>query len=878
MKNKSKKYTITGWLIIFQFISFFAQAQWLNLNPGAGGQIQGVSCNPDIPGKMYMNSDMEGNYLSNDYGKSWSFIGSKLSHRMALTTVAEPGNSKRLYCGTLNGLYISDDEGVNWREASGSLRGKSIACVVIDTSNPSNIYASNSWLIKNTTKNKIPAEPVSGKREIWISKDRGITWQSKEYESVEGYKQCYTITIHPQNKNEIFLGAHSGLYRSSNAGDSFEKISYPSGMTSCRGFDITADGQIAYAVFAENESETPSQTYVFAASVNSSANWIWQEIASPQVNNGLFYSVGRNTYYWKPVIDPRSSSGKHKVIIGCMVSTSVNGQGLYEFDGTVESNKISGAWKLIFAQSGYAGFSYEAGWNNLIPQVRNYTYTPLSWPQRKVFLASQQSAYYGDPEYLNESPVKYECLTSEATGQFGPYVTYKSRGMQSTVTFDAAAWKNYMIQAQADNRFVESWDYGVTWTQKSRPSGSGESGDFVDIIPANGTNKTLVIAAFGGPYGGVRDASDGTLVAKFLSDIPSPNDNWVSLENGESGLPNRRSRIYHSAINPINPANVILLADTCLYETKNIYLRLSGQGGKFESIGPVGNWWYGKVWFDPENPNLIYCHSTQNIYKASRSSISENWFFEKLYSGSILSCDFWKYNGQTIIAFSENDRLYLSSDGGKSFKMVLDEAGIERILEPYPSMFWSNGTPMSVGIRGISGLGNRIYCGNRTVNGNASLGMLEGVIQPNGTVVWNDWSGNGSGHIHYAGVWEGKIISNIDKNGQKKNYYLASTWGNGLWIREADIPTTAKSIKNSNDLKIFPNPATRNITILNEKATGNISRVIEIWTLNGKLQQVESFTDNQITIGLAHLPVATYLLVYRENGIIRNKRIFSKIR
>lgn len=60
-------------LLSLAFCSTYVYGQWENMNPGGGGQIQGVSCDENKPGRIFLNSDVEGNYRSEDYGQSWLY-------------------------------------------------------------------------------------------------------------------------------------------------------------------------------------------------------------------------------------------------------------------------------------------------------------------------------------------------------------------------------------------------------------------------------------------------------------------------------------------------------------------------------------------------------------------------------------------------------------------------------------------------------------------------------------------------------------------------------------------------------------------------------------------------------------------------------------
>ena len=787
---------------LFLVVTFYSKSQqWENLNPGGGGQIQGVTCDPNTPGRMFLNSDVEGSYRSNDYGLTWTYTGKDLVHHMSFITTVEPGNSNRVYTGGLYGVHVSNNGGVNWQEINGPFRGFGVATLVVDNSNVNNLYVGNSWYIKDNqmTSQKTPGEATTGSRNVWISKDRGATWQTINYETVNGYKQCYTITIDPANNQRIYLGAHSGLYRNTNGGTAFTEISAPTGMTSCRGFDITPDGQFAYAVFTPDEAVTVAQPNVYVATVdNASDTWTWTLIASVTTPNGLYYASGVTTYYWKPTVDPRSTPTQHKVIIGCMSSNANSSQGLYEFTGTVSSGVVSGSWAMVFGQSGSNGFNFDMGWNNISPQVRQYTYTPTSWPERKVLLASQQSLYYGDPALPNNTANKYQVLSTAPVGTFGAYQTYRTRGFQSTVNFDGTGYRNYVAQAMADNRILESWDGGLSWTQNSRPGGaSGQNCDYVDIIPPNGSNPALVITAAGGGFGGANDAADAAHWGKYLSNPASATDTWVSLESGTSGLPAANSRTYGSAYNPSDFRNVILATQNGLYETFDIYARMAGTGGTFTVIGPAAGTIFknGDVWFDPDNGNILYAHTSNTIYKLTRTAIGQPWTTTTItQAGTTMSGGnfyYWKHAGNTYMVYSNTGtagagpRIFMSVNEGP-FSEILNRAGVLAVnTEPWLTT-WTNGEQMDITFSGIAGYQNQIIVGSQVEDGKHGYTMLRGVIGSNGNVTWQDYSGTFGtpSFMEVARLWDGKVVTHPDANGTAKTYYYAATRGAGLWRRE----------------------------------------------------------------------------------------------
>lgn len=738
---------------------------------------------------------------------------------MAFFAQVEPGNSNRVYCGTLYGLHVSDNGGLNWSfDMKAPFARFATATMAIDKKNVNNLYLGNSWYIKDPqmVQQKTPGEQPTGKRVIWTSKDKGKTWKEVNYELTNGYKQCYTITIDPINSNNIYLGAASGLYRSTDGGNTFGKISTPAGMGSCRGADITPDGKFMYAVFhSDSETGVPSQTSVYVAPVNATATWTLAAIAAPASSNGLYYASGVNTYYWKPLVDPRSTATSHKVIIGCMSSNANASQGLFEYTGTVSNNAVSGNWAMVFGNNN--NFNYEIGWNNILPQVRQYTYTPVSWNTRKVLLASQQSLYYSDPALPNNTKDKYMVLSTQKAGQFGNYTTYSSRGFQSTVNYDGSGLGNYVVQGMADNRILESWDNGVSWTQESRPAG-GQNADYVDIIPANNGQPSIVITACGGTYGGLGDDADASHWAKKLSNPASPSDVWVSLESGTSGLPGASSRTYGSAYNPQNPKEVILATQSGLYYTNDIYARINNTGGTFTQIGATVSYKAGNVWWDPTNSNVIYADGTSGFLKGVRSG--NTWTFTTIVTNPGSSVYYWKDGGNDYIAYATNEGIMLKVNNNNPVQILNRATILATHSEPWFGA-WANGNGMTITINGIAGFGKRIFCGSEVASGKHGYAMFEGIIHLDGSVTWKDWSGIYAthGYMEIARLMDGKIV----RDGSKVFYY-AATRGAGCWRRDIHFTNATTEIYTSdrqNDgVSVIPNPFNKQTNIRLSNAKG----------------------------------------------------------
>ncbi len=125
------------------------------------------------------------------------------------------GDPNHLYLGTANSwIYESIDEGASWHrlarlDASDDLV---VDDVVVDPGDPSLIYAA-AWKFDR---------PDGG---LWISHDAGKTWKSNpglQGQSVRAFAQA------PSDHNILFAGTLQGVFRSTDAGGSWQQIS-PSG-------------------------------------------------------------------------------------------------------------------------------------------------------------------------------------------------------------------------------------------------------------------------------------------------------------------------------------------------------------------------------------------------------------------------------------------------------------------------------------------------------------------------------------------------------------------------------------------------------------------------------------------------------------------------
>jgi photosystem II stability/assembly factor-like uncharacterized protein len=149
---------------------------------------------------------------------------------------ADPHDGKKVYLGTSDGhVFVSNDEGQHWNLLSriGSGQDDVITHIIVDPRDSKRLYAST-WTL------------YSGGGGVFRSDDSGHTWKliGLPKETVRALAQA------PTNPKEFVAGSLTGVYRSFDDGNSWERIT-PANHEDLRNFDSLAfdpkDEKIIYA-------------------------------------------------------------------------------------------------------------------------------------------------------------------------------------------------------------------------------------------------------------------------------------------------------------------------------------------------------------------------------------------------------------------------------------------------------------------------------------------------------------------------------------------------------------------------------------------------------------------------------------------------------
>jgi hypothetical protein len=785
-------------LISFSFILILGiqtlPAQWISINPGAGGQVQDVVCDPDIPGRLFLACDMVGIFETIDNGESWNPKGSLHQNRVYAIAIT-PGNSGRMYVGNLYGLEVSNDGGNTFASVP-ETRKLSIAAIAIDPNNQNNVIAAIGWRDDYDFAGMFGMS-INGKGEIFRSTDGGVSWTRITFDETSNTdRNVFTIVYDKNNSDIIYLGAAKGIYKSTNGGLNWTKIQGPSDTFKNRGVSLSPDGKVLYASYLSSWVGLNARVYT---TLTSSIDW-------KEVNKGATGIDIGNIRHWYPEVDPRSMGSSHKVLI----SQEGDRVGLYEgtFDWNYNSNTVAFSWAQIWTSTEI----YDLGWDVGRANARYVHYTPVKW-ERALWTTTNQTIQSAD---WNESAYLWKNRYSNPNTKFSFNIwgrtvpAYSSNGTASTYTWDVAAHENYIIQGQGDNGPMESWDSGFSWSNVWMKENNFLSDvQAVAIVEAGG--PPIVLAQMTQGFGGA--AYTGNLYAKKLVNH-APSDTWQFIGGGESkkgGLGN--GVLSDIASSPAKPERVFIFSrQDGMYMIDDINDAFSGGSNVFIKIsnGVANNIYSSKqIAPHPTNPNIVFFSSNnggnqanQGVYKGEWTGPgAQDWTWTYIYNGrgwdAEVAC--WEHNGQVYLFYSGasnetggDGNHYigaLSLDEGNTWNVVLNRQKAKQLTtHSWFSVLEADYNFQNKG--GVYGYGNYVFMNLYDHRFQKGYGLYRGIIDENGDVSWEDWTGD----LPFVGLTS--LVTAMD-NG--KLYMYAATPGAGVWKRELtsaqqDVIPTSVSI------------------------------------------------------------------------------------
>lgn len=270
--------------------------KWRSIGPYRGGRTVGAVGVPQQPNVFYIGVNNGGVWKTTDYGRTWFPIFDDQPTGSIGDIVVSPSNPNVIYVGSGEGLqrpdlsvgdgiYKSTDAGKSWTHI-GLRDAQQIGGMAIDPADENKVFVAALGH---------PYGPNT-ERGIYRTADGGKSWQKVFY--IDENTGAVQVTIDPKNSNIIYAdmwagrqgpwengawnGPNSGLYKSTDGGTTWKKLS--------KGLPTTAQGlgRIGFAI-------APTDANRLYATVE--ATQLGGIYRSDDAGGNWYRTTGDNRYY-----------------------------------------------------------------------------------------------------------------------------------------------------------------------------------------------------------------------------------------------------------------------------------------------------------------------------------------------------------------------------------------------------------------------------------------------------------------------------------------------------------------------------------------------------------------------------------------------------
>lgn len=204
-----------------------AGATWLGFSDTRAGR--NAKCFGVGSGAIYLGGDANGVFKSTDQGNTWTEANQGLSNTQVSSVALNPSDPNVVYAGTKRGVFKSTDGGNQWVLKPASIPGTED--LAIDPSDPHVIYS-------------VPS--------AFKSTDAGETWENISSGLIDPFNLqsilVHAIAVNPTSPNILYAGSFSGVFKSTNRGRKWTKVSFDVGNENVFSLGINpADPNVMYA-------------------------------------------------------------------------------------------------------------------------------------------------------------------------------------------------------------------------------------------------------------------------------------------------------------------------------------------------------------------------------------------------------------------------------------------------------------------------------------------------------------------------------------------------------------------------------------------------------------------------------------------------------
>jgi len=644
-----------------------AKISWSSIGPGGGGWLTSLAFAP--PNTIYVGNDVGGVFRSLDGGKSFEIINNGLQNYVVLTIAVHPETPSTIYLGTSGGLYVSVDNGEHWKWSRVGFPpieqyswSAPISSLAIDPNNPEIIYAG----VGDSNHH------LHGQGTLYKSEDGGDHWSIVNTGSANIHTKAiiYSILVHPQESNQIFVSTDYGVYKSKDGGINWEPKNIGLPHTNSRKLIMDpTDPMILYLTINSPPNKSPWQGGVYK-SIDGGNSWQPKTYGLGNHVGGLGDPDLITANYENIIIDPQNPE---ILYVGAI---SWWDAGIYKTSDGAES------WTNIISRQ-----NTDWGWIN---------YDNWGPPQGECMLINPdepEHVFFGDAWQLFETDnggnTWQQIYTNETPDGSG---WWKGRGLETTVVYDIEvdpSNPDLVYFGFWDIGFHKTEDGGVTFKRFTEGLEHPDNIFDIEIDP----EKTNVIYASSGRW----QWTAGNIVKS-----EDYGQTWRVIGNPASGLPD--SQVYELVLDDTSPADQRTLY-AASYQN-GVYKSIDGGISWVEmnnGLGTNGNLQISSLVIDPTDSNILYAGADMNalwkgyikgdqhggIYKTLDGGIS--WSNVDAEIPYVLDISINPHNPQVLYAAAReyfdnvNQQLfqggvYKSTDGGKNWLLVFEDPYVDVVV------------------------------------------------------------------------------------------------------------------------------------------------------------------------------------------------------
>ena len=314
--------------------SLFGDLRGRHIGPASmSGRIIDMELHPTNERIIYAGTAGGGVWKSKNSGATFFPIFDDHCQSIGAVEVDPNQPDKVIYVGTGetwtrnsvsigDGLYKSTDGGVNWKKI-GLEKSERIANIIVNPNNSNEIYVSVLGALWSDSE----------ERGVYKSSDAGQTWEKILY--INESTGCADLAINPKNPSVIYAsmwefrrtawsfnsgGEKSSLYKSEDAGKTWKQIhnGFPEGKLGRLAIAVSpSNPEIIYTVI---EAEEQKRKGIYRSD-DAGANW-------KQLNNDFGITV-RPFYFSRIVVDPKNPD----VVVKAGLNGSISKDGGKTFKG-----------------------------------------------------------------------------------------------------------------------------------------------------------------------------------------------------------------------------------------------------------------------------------------------------------------------------------------------------------------------------------------------------------------------------------------------------------------------------------------------------------------------------------------------------------------